>query len=167
MTLRELIQSISDNPTPLLLYFIAIPLLALLNSWISRDEGHRSPWSYVYAALLFAVCIPGIFSVALSVYNFLFERGRLLDANILVQVLPVLAMVLTIVIIKGRVSIDAIPGFDRISSLMWMIAAAFGFMYLLDRTRIIAFVYIPVQYLLLIVVGLVLVFRFSMRRFFA
>jgi hypothetical protein len=37
-------------------------------------------------------------------------------------------------------------------------------MYLLDRTHLIAFVRVPVQYLLLIVVGMLLVLRYGFRQ---
>jgi hypothetical protein len=164
MTLRELFAYIGDNPTVLVLYFLALPALALLMGWISKDEGHVAPWKHIYAMLIFGVCVPGIFSVALSVYNFLFERGSLMNANVLIQILPILSMILTLAIIRRNVPFDMIPGSERINNLMMTIAAVFMLMYLLDRTRIFAFVNIPVQYLLVIVLGLLLAVRYGLRR---
>lgn len=164
MTLREFFDYLGEHPLAIVGFFLLVPLTALLAGWMGRDEGHQSPWKYLYAFLVYAVCIPGIFSVALSVYLFLFERGgSILNANLLTQVIPVVSMVLTLSIIRRAVAFEYIPGFGKLSSLMMTIGAVFLLMYLLDRTRIIAFVQIPVQYLLLIVVGLLLVFRFGFR----
>jgi hypothetical protein len=167
MTLREFFDYLGAHPTVLLAYFLAIPLMALLAGQLGKGEGHRAPWNVFYAILVFGVCIPGIFSVALSVYQFLFERGSLMNTNILLQVLPVISMLLTLSLIRRNTPFEYIPGFGRISSLMLLIGSIFMLMYLLDRTRIIAFVNIPVQYLLLIVVGLLLVFRYGLRSLLA
>lgn len=165
MTLRDFFQYLSDNPLSLMIYFTGVPLLALWVGWIDRDKGHESPWKHLYAFLIYAVCIPGIFSAALSVYLFLFERGgSILNVNLLTQVVPVLSMVLTLSIIKRNVPFEYVPGLGKLSNLMYLIATAFGLMYLLDRTHIFAFVSIPVHYLLLIVLGLVLVFRVALGR---
>ena len=165
MTLRDFFQYLSDNPLALIAYFIAVPVLALWIGWMDRDKGHESPWKHLYALLIYAVCIPGIFSVALSVYMFLFERGgSILNVNLLTQVVPVLSMLLTLSIIKRNVPFEYIPGLGKLSSLMTLIGAAFALMYLLDRTHIFAFVSIPVHYLLLTVLGLVLAFRFALGR---
>jgi hypothetical protein len=47
---------------------------------------------------------------------------------------------------------------------MMVIGAVFVLMYLLDRTHLIAFVRVPVGYLVLIVVGALLAIRFGLRR---
>lgn len=167
MTLRAFFDYLGENPLVLLAYFIIIPLTALLAGILGRGEGHESPWKYLYSALIYGVCIPGIFAVALSVYFFLFERGSIMDANVLIQVLPIVSMVLTLALIRNNTSFDTIPGFEKISSLMMMIGAVIVLMYLLDRTHIIAFAYIPVQYLILIVVGLLLVFRYGFKQLIA
>jgi hypothetical protein len=164
LTLQEFFNYISDNPTEITVFFLAVPATALIAGWISRGEGHQAPWNYLYAALIFAACIPGIFAITLSVYFFLFERGSIKQVNMLTQVLPILSMFLTLGIVRRNVSYNQIPGFDRISSLMFMIGAIIILMYLLDRTRIFAFVHLPVQYLLFIIVGLLLVIRYGMKQ---
>ena len=50
---------------------------------------------------------------------------------------------------------------------MMTIGAVFVLMYLLDRTQLIAFVRVPVQYLVLIVVGLLIALRFGFKRLIA
>ncbi|HNL37763.1 MAG: hypothetical protein U0U46_20960 [Saprospiraceae bacterium] len=167
MTLRAFFDYLGENPLLLLAYFALIPLTAFLAGMLGRGEGHLSPWKYLYSVLIYGVCVPGIFAVALSVYFFLFERGSIMNANVLIQVLPVVSMVLTLAIIRQNVSFDAVPGFEKISSLMLMIGAVFVLMYLLDRTHLIAFVNVPVQYLILIVAGLLLAFRYGFRQLIA
>jgi hypothetical protein len=164
MTLREFFIYLGDHPLVMLAYFLAIPFTALLAGALGRGEGHISPWKYLYTLLIYGVCIPGIFAVTYSVYRFIFERGSVENIDMLVQVLPIASMLLTLGLIRRNVSFDLIPGFDRISSLMMMIATIFILMYLADRTRIFAFVNIPVYMLVIIVVGLLLAFRFALKR---
>lgn len=167
MTLRAFFDYLGENPFVLLAYFLFIPLTALIAGALGRGEGHLSPWRWLYAALVYAVCIPGIFAVTLGVYFFLFERGSIMDVNVLLQVLPIVSMILTLALIRNNVDFGSVPGFDKISSLMTMIAAIIVLMYLLDRTHLIAFVNVPVQYLVLIVLGLLLAFRFGLKQLVA
>ena len=164
MTLREFFEYLGERPWALLFFFIGIPFAALLAGLIGRGEGHLSPWKYFYGVLVYLACIPGVFAIALSVYFFLFERRSIMDTNVLMQILPVVSMALTIAIIRGNVSLDQVPGFDRLSGLAMMILAVFVLMFVLDRTRIIVLSYLPVQYLGLIVVGMLLLFRYGLKR---
>lgn len=81
-----------------------------------------SPWKYLYSFLIYAVTIPGLFAISLSIYLFFFERGSIMDANIFTQVLPIISMLLTISIIRKTVDLDLIPGFNKLSSLMLVIS---------------------------------------------
>jgi hypothetical protein len=105
--------------------------------------------------------------VAFSVYLFLFERGSIMNTDLFTQILPVISMILTLNIIRRNVAFESIPGFGRISDLMFMIGALIVVMWLLDRTHIYAFSYIPIHVLLLLIVGLLLVFRLGLKRFLA
>lgn len=165
MTLQEFFDYLSANPFVVLALFLGIPLTALLANFMGRGEGHLSPWKYLYAVLIYTVCIPGIFVAALAVYMFLFERGSsIFNVNLLTQALPVLSMFVTLAIVRRNAPFDYIPGFGKLSSLMMMIAAVFVLMYFLDRIHLIAWVNVPVHYLLLIVVGLLLTFRFGLKQ---
>ena len=108
MTLREFIQLLSENPICTLAYALGIPLLALWLGWIAKDKGTEKPWSYLYSAIIYAVSIPAIFGIALTVYLFLFERRSIYDTNLFIQVLPLLSMFLTVWIIKWIVEIKSI-----------------------------------------------------------
>ena len=167
MTLREFFDYLGQNPGVLLAYFLFVPFTALIANLMGRGEGHLSPWKYLYALLIFMVCIPGICAVTLSVYQFLFERGSVMNADVLLQILPIVSMIATLAIIRRNVAFEHVPGFDRISGLMFGIGAIITLMYLLDRTRIFAFVNIPVHYLLLLIVGLLVAFRLALKRVLA
>lgn len=168
MTLGEFFNYLGEHPLAIAGFFLVIPLIALLAGWIGQGEGQHSPWKYLYSLLVYAVCIPGIFSVTLSVYLFLFEQGgSIMNTNILTQVIPVISMVLSLSIIRQNVAFEAIPGFGKLSSLMMTIGAVFVLMYLLNRLHLVALVFVPVQYLVLIVIGLLIVFRYGFRQLIA
>ena len=168
MTLQDFFKLLGENPSYIVGYFGLIPFTALLAGLLGSGEGHISPWKYLYAALIYLVCIPGIFAVTLNIYLFLFEKNQrsILESDILSQILPILSMILTLFIISRNVSFSNIPGFDKLSGLMTMIAGTFAFMWFLDRTHIYVFSYIPFWQAILIFLGLFLVIRVAWSRMF-
>lgn len=164
MTLADLFDKVSEEPFYIILFFAMIPITALLTGWISKEEGWNNPWKYIYSALLYLVCVPGIFAVSLGVYLFLFERRSIFETNVLMEIMPIISMVATILIVRKNVDISYIPGFDKLSGLIMMISAALAIMWFIDRTRIIVFSYLPIQYLLLIFIGLMLFIRIGWSR---
>lgn len=166
MTLRELFDYLSANPAVMMLYFLMVPFTAFLAGILGKGEGHLSPWKYLYSTLIYLVCVPGIFAAALAVYLFLFEKGgSIFNVNLLTQVLPIVSMIATLGIIRRNAPFESIPGFSKLSSLMLMIASIFVLMYFLDRLHLVAWVNVPVIYLILIVAGLLLAFRLALKSF--
>lgn len=166
MTLQQLIDRLGDNPQLLLIYFGALPLVAFFAGLMGRNEGHLAPWKYFYAVLIYLACIPGIFAVALNVYLFLFERRSIFEFDIYTQILPFFVMLLTLWLIRRNVPFDYIPGFDKISGLVLMIFATISVMWIVDRTRIMVFSYLPFGYVLGIFAGLLVLMLLGWRRFF-
>ena len=166
MTLKQLFDLIAENPAYILFYFAIIPFEAFLAGALGRGEGHLSPWKFLYSILIYAVCVPGIFAVTLSIYFFLFEKRSILDADVYIQLLPIVSMVATLLIIKRSVDFDDIPGFDKLSGLMMMIAATLGIMWFVDLTRIYAITYLRFEVVILIFIVLLLVIRFGWSRIF-
>ncbi len=166
MTLRDFFSLIGANPSYIIFYFAIIPFAALLAGLLSKGEGHLSPWRFLYSILIYAVCIPGIFAVTLSIYYFLFEKRSILDTDVYIQLLPIVSMVLTLLIIKRNVDFDYIPGFDKLSGLMTMIAATLAIMWFVDRTHIVAITYLRFEIVLLIFGVLLLLIRFGWSRIF-
>jgi len=167
MTLQDFFDLLSANPAVLLFYFIAVPLTAFLAYIFGKNDGHLVPWKYLYSFLIYAACLPGIFSISLNVYLFLFERQSVLDANIYTQILPIIVMGFTLWFISKNVDLDLIPGFDKVGGLMMMIAGILALMWMLDKTRIFAITILPFWVVILIVVGLLVVARFGFKNFFS
>jgi len=165
MTLRELFDYLSDNPLVVAAYFSLLLITAMLAGVMGRGEGHLSPWKYLYSAIVYLVCVAGIFAAALAVYLFLFEQGgSIFNINLLTQVLPVAAMIVTLNVIRRNVEFGYIPGFGKLTDLIMTIFTMFLLMYLLNRLHLVAWVYVPLQWLLLIVLGMLLVVRFGLKR---
>lgn len=166
MTLQDIFDNIGENPTFIIVYFIAIPLLTALFAWISHGESDRSPWKYIFSGSVYLSAVPGIFAATVSVYTFLFVGTSFLKVNVLVYFLPIISMLATFLILQKVVNLDEIPGFGKLSGLLMTITAVILVMFFLDRTRIIAFVMVPVQYLVLILILLFIMFRFGLKRVF-
>lgn len=165
MTLRELFDYLNANPVTVVGYFLLILVTALLAGLMGRGEGHLSPWKYLYSAIVYLVCVPGIFATALAVYLFLFEQGgSIFNLNLLTQVLPIGAMLATLAVVRRNVAFGYIPGFGKLTDLIMTIVTVFVLMYFLNRLHLVAWVYVPVQWLLLIVISLLLIVRFGLKR---
>ena len=167
MTLGDFFKLLGENPFYILTFFTSIPLIALLTNLMGSGEGNISPWRYLYSTLLYLVCIPGIFSVTLSIYFFLFEKRPILETDIYIQIVPILSMIATIVITKRNADLNNIPGFDKLSGLIMMISATLIFMWFIDRTHIMVFSYMPFQTVLIIFAILLIVIRVGWSRFVA
>ena len=161
MTLQEFFDLLSNNPVLILGYFLLIPFTALLAGFMGKGEGHLSPWKYLYSTLVYLVSIPGIFALTLSVYFFLFERRSVLQTDIYTQILPVISMVLTLWLISRNVELKQIPGFGKLSGLLFIIAAALMLMWVFDRLRILVFTMMPFYYVIILFIGLLVLFRYG------
>ncbi|HMG15735.1 MAG TPA: hypothetical protein VK590_09820 [Saprospiraceae bacterium] len=161
MTLRDYFSFAALNPGWFVFFFMIIPILAFLTSWISKGMGNESPWKYIFSALIYAICVPGIFSITLDIYLFLFERQSVFDANLVLQVLPIISMISTLQIIKYNVDLDLIPGFHKISGLVMLIFFTICLMWFIDRTHIYAIAFLSFGQVILIFVVLFLLVKFG------
>ncbi|MFZ1705932.1 MAG: hypothetical protein WAT79_16420 [Saprospiraceae bacterium] len=166
MTLGDFFQAVSEQPSVVLFYFVAMPLTAFLAGVLGKNEGHLSPWNYLYSFLIYAVSIPGIFAISLAIYRFLFERGSIMDTNIYTQILPILTMFLTYTIIRRNVSFREIPGFGRISQLIFMLSLLIIFMWILEKTHILVITFLPFWQFIMFFVGILVLLRFTWMRMF-
>jgi hypothetical protein len=166
MTLGDFFKHCSDNPNNLLVFFAALPITAVLALMFGKGEGHLSPWKYLYSILVYAACIPGIFAVTMSIYMFFFERGSIMNANMYTQILPILVMFITLWIIRKNVDFDHVPGFDKIGSLIFFLTILMALLWILEKTNIFVFTYMPFIQFVLLFIALILVLRFTMKRVF-
>ena len=87
-----------------------------------------------------------------------------MDTNLYTQVLPVLSMIATILIIKKQVSLDLVPGFDKISGLIIVIASIMALMWIIDKTHIYSITFMPFYVVILILVAGFFVIRLGLRK---
>lgn len=166
MTLRDLFDQVSSNYWPLAMYFILLPVIAWLVGQIAHGSRDVQFWGIVYAILVYAVCIPGIFALTLNIYLFLFERQSIWQANMIIQFLPVISLALTLMIIKQKIPFSQIPGFGKLSGFLTLITALIGVMWFLDRIHLVAFIYVPFVYIVVGFVGTLLLIRFAWSKLF-
>ena len=155
MTTRELIQWAGQHQLVLLVTFIVPPVLAWIAGKVhGREQGRLSPWKYLYSVLVYFVCVPGIFSAVITAYTLFFSGENLLDANLLVYFLPIVSMVATLIFIRKNVSFDDVPGFDRLSGLMTLVACSFIIALAIQKTRIFLFFGGSIEKLFLLAAGI-------------
>ncbi len=164
MTLHQLFDYLSGHPMATLAFFLFPPILALFVSLVARGRGFEAPWTWVYAVLVYLVCIPGLGAVTLMVYLFLFERLSVWDVNLLTQLVPIVSMSATLILIQRNVDLAYVPGFGRLSGLMMMIVGLISLMWIADRTRLIMFSYMPFVYVVLLFVALLVLLQWGWRR---
>ena len=154
MTTRELIHQTDQHPLWLAAVFVALPVLAWgLGQTHERGRGGAAPWKYLYSVLVYLACVPGMFAGVITAYTLFFSKDNLLDASLLVYFLPIVAMVVTLVFIRKSVSFDEVPGFDRLSGLMVMVACSFAVALVIQKTRIFVFFGGSIEWLFLLAAG--------------
>ena len=161
MTLEQFFDQLAENPFYIIAYFALIPITALIAGFMGKNEGHLTPWNYLYSTLIYLVCVPGIFAFTLIVYNLVFEQGRLMQLEIFTQILPIISMIITLFIIRQNVSLDRVPGFGKISGLITIIVVLMAILWILEKTRIVIFSIMPIGYFLLLLIILLLLFRYG------
>jgi len=136
MSINDLIGIVAKHPLAILLALGPMPLLAWLLGWLSGNDGGRSPWKYLYSALVYAACIPGMLAGVLTMYSLFFLSANLLQIDILVYVLPIVLMILSLVVINKNVDFARVPGFDRLSGLMLIIGVSFAVALFIVKSRV-------------------------------
>ena len=137
MTLRELLAAIDAVRIPILIGFGAVVVLtALVGVVHGRGRGERAPWRYLYTLLVYAACVPGMFAAVLVVYALFFTSENLLDLDFAIYLAPLVTMVLTLGLMRRNVSFDSVPGFNRLTGLMTMLAVAFAIALVLRSLRV-------------------------------
>ncbi len=169
MTLQELFESNAVSPTAILIFFILVPLTAfVLGALTEEEERYDSPWCYVYSALVYLACVPGMLAFIMVVYTLLFVRGgSLVDLNVMTYFLPIISMVASIFVIRQDVDLDGIPGFNKIPGLLTMVLMTFLVILLIQKTRIWYVIRGSGLQLLFLFTAIFLLFRWGLGRFFS
>jgi hypothetical protein len=155
MTLRDLIQAAGNHPIPVISLLMALPALAwVIGICHHRGEGRNAPWKFAYSVVVYPACIPGTFAVTLTAYAMFFRNESLLDANLFIYFLPILSMIATLVLISKQVAFKDVPGFDRLSGLMVLMACSFGLALAIHKTRIFVGFFGSVEMLFALAAGI-------------
>ncbi|MBK9109847.1 MAG: hypothetical protein IPM92_16110 [Saprospiraceae bacterium] len=165
MTLQQFFNWIQENPMITLYYYGGLLLAVLLLNNLAEQKAQLYPWNWMYSFIIYLVCIPGIFAVTLNVYFFLFEKRSILDAELLLQFLPIVMMFVIIYYIKRNVNLDDIPGFEKIYGLMWMISLLLCLMWVIDRTHLYAICFVPFYYVLIFLMASIFIIRYFSKKF--
>jgi hypothetical protein len=167
VTARELAQFADRHPLVLLALFVALPVVAwLFGRMHSRGGGGVAPWKFFYSVLVYLACVPGLFAGVLTAYALFFTRENLMDASLIVYVAPIVSMIVTLILIKKNVDFDQVPGFDRISGLMVMIACSFGLALAIEKMRIFVFFGGSIGKLFLLAAGIFALLRWGVYMLF-
>lgn len=133
MTIQDLIDWFNGNHYITLGYFAIIILLTVIVVSIINTNNAKA-LKYVMSAIVYAVTIPGVLAVILVLYALLMQRSNILNVGIVTYFVPIVAMVITLMILNKKVLMRNIPGFDKLSSLILMIGIAFGIIFILQKT---------------------------------
>ena len=167
MTLQQLFDSIGNNPTFLLIFFIGLPILAFVMIWITGEDSYKSPWNFIYSGIIYAVAVPGMLATLLVAYTIFFENTSLLQVSGVIYFLPIISMFVTLFILSRKLSLKRIPGFDKISGLVFMIITASMVIFLLSRMRIWTVFIGSIWHLFGLFIVLLVVFRVGLKRLFS
>ncbi|MEM6700224.1 MAG: hypothetical protein AAF599_17605, partial [Bacteroidota bacterium] len=96
-----------------------------------------------------------------------FENKSLLEVNLFIYFLPILSMIAVLTILSRKLQLEHIPGFDKISGLVFMIVAVSLVVFLLSRMRIWTVFVGSIWHLLGLFVVLLIVFRVGFKRLLA
>ncbi len=133
MTTQDLINLFSGNQYYVLGYFGVIFILsALVTLTVNREN--IGNLKYLMSFLVYAVAIPGVLSVLLVLYKLLMLRESLLDVSIIAYFVPIIAMVVTLLLLNRKIKLEKLPGFQRLSGLVVIITIAFIIIFILQRT---------------------------------
>lgn len=133
MSIQDLINWLNHNSLFVLGYFTIILALSLIGLLIFRGKSVNLFTRYCYSLLVYAVAIPGIFSLMLTLYSFLFLRQNLLQLDLIVYTVPIIASLITLSIINKTIKMTYIPGFQRLSGLFTLIIIVTFVAYFLQK----------------------------------
>jgi hypothetical protein len=75
-------------------------------------------------------------------------------------------MLLTLWLIRRNVDFDAVPGFDTLGSLIFINIIVISMMWILEKTHIVIFSFMPFYQFVLVFIGFLLLMRFMLKKVF-
>jgi hypothetical protein len=136
MSVNDFLIQLTDYNWYVFLFFISLPVLAYFLGFSYSRKGKRGIADYLFTVIIYLSSIPGITSILLIFYALFLTRQNLLTVNALFYFMPVVSMVTVFVIIGRKTDFERLPGFDRLSGLMLMIALIGIIVLFIHKTRI-------------------------------
>ncbi|NNF65951.1 MAG: hypothetical protein HKM98_00415 [Gammaproteobacteria bacterium] len=166
MTINELIAAAGQYPWIIVLVLGPLPVVAWALGRASAGDATEAPWKTFYSVLVYAACVPGILASVLTAYSLFFTRANLLQVNVLIYILPIVVMIVTLALIGRKVDFALIPGFNRLSGLMIILAISFAVALFIVKTRIWLLFGSSMMTLVLVAVAAFFVLRWGGSRLF-
>ncbi len=169
-TVEDVIRNIGNYPLYVTAFLCLPAVLALINGFFYKS-GYKpgfivTPADYFYSVLVYMVCIPGIIACVLIAYTLFFTRGNLLQVNMLVYFMPIIAMIVTLSLIKRKTAFKRLPGFDHLAGLMIVIGITFVILLLIYKTRIFIVFFSSIFSLFMFGVVLFILLKIGMKKLF-
>ncbi len=164
MSIQDLIDFFNNYQYYVLGYFIVILFFSLMANIIVSSKNINT-LKYIMSILVYSVTIPGMLALFLLLYNILFLKTNILKVSIISYFAPIIAMIITIVILNQKVKMNRLPGFNKLSSLFVMISIAFGIIFVLQRSYFGVLILGSFTHLIIVFAVLMIILRFSWNRF--
>ena len=138
-----------------------------LRPWHPSQVGFTPACWLLLALVVHLAVIPGISMAVLVLYMLFFLRANLLhELHLILHVLPIISMGVTLWATSRILAFDDIPGFKRIEGLMLLVGLSFAAILAIEKTRIGVFFLARFEHLVLIIVGLVVLWKFGLSLLF-
>jgi len=132
MSIQSIIEFLGNHQIAVLIYFISVTLISFVAVKMVNKENFGI-LKYLFCALVYAVTIPGVLAIFLTLYALLFLRANFLNLDLLVFILPIVVMGISLFFLNKKIHMKQVPGFDKLSSLIIIIAITFGLIFLIQK----------------------------------
>ena len=132
MSIQSIIEFLGNNQIAVLIYFACITLTSITSVKIVNKDNFGT-LKYLFCVLVYAVTIPGVLAVFLTLYALLFLKSNLLNLDLLVFILPIFVMGISLFFLNKKIHMTQVPGFDKLSSLIIIVAITFGLIFLIQK----------------------------------
>ncbi|TDQ28498.1 hypothetical protein DFQ07_0871 [Tenacibaculum caenipelagi] len=133
MTIQDFINLLSNNSQVIINYYLVLLVISLCGLLSVHENNFKSPVTYLYTILVYAIATPGMLSFILVVYNLFFLKQNLINLPIVVYYLPLIAMIVLLLVIHKTITLKKIPGFDRLLGLFTTILITLFLTYFIQR----------------------------------
>jgi hypothetical protein len=135
MSLEDLMKALSQGWPYLLIFFALLPLLAfVLGRMMKPQEKTKKGWRFTFSLFVYLVTIPGLLAAVMLAYHLVFLSSNILELDFFAYFLPIISMVVTLSLVHNAIPLIELPGFNRLSGLMMVLASLFVITLILERS---------------------------------